>query len=260
MRHSLIAAAVAAAALLTASAMAAPSGDTCTYTAGATGTYTVTIATSAGSQQSTIGFNAPGLTIKNISISGKNGNFTTQGLPPGTSAAWASDEPLTGSVSASLTVTGSPTGKIGIVPSTARATPATTADPTTVYDAVSCTSTGTPSVQTVSFSVTPHAVWNAAKHGWLVVVKVPTGGVVSAVQPKASTLQPMPASIAPHPLVQVHRVSTIGGRSVTLTVKPTSKGQASLASAGVLHVKLLVTFDAEDGREGHKTLSLTLRK
>jgi hypothetical protein len=262
--------------VLAATAVAAPSGDSCAYTSTSSGTaYTVNVVTGAGVQQYGFAFGAPGLTIQNISIAGKNGNFTTANLPPNTSGAFASDAATTGTVSATLTVTGKATGPIVIVPSAtaSSATPTTTTPTTTTtaqtwYDAVTCKEATSPTATTqgivvkksVSFVVTPRAVWKAAKHGWLLSVKVPTGGIVSAIQPKATTLQAKPASIAPHPLVTVHRVSTAAARLVTLTLKPTTLGQSTLLKTAVLHVKLLVTFDAKDGREGHKTISLTLRR
>ena len=54
----------------------APSGDTCTFTGSGT-TYTVNIVSGAGVQQYGVAFGAPGLTITNIGISGRNGNFQT---------------------------------------------------------------------------------------------------------------------------------------------------------------------------------------
>jgi hypothetical protein len=284
-RLLLITAAVAAAAVFAATALAVPSGDTCTFLSATNGTeYTVNIVTGAGIQQYGFAFHAPGLTIKNVSVSGRNGTFSTSsGLPPGATGGnwggWTSDESMNGTVSATLTVTGKATGPIEIVPSGTRATPATTtttgtttttttAAPPAFYDTVTCkesssssaTTSGTVVKRAVAFSVASRAVWNAAKHGWLLSVRVPTAGLVSAVQPVATTAQPQPAQVAPHPLVQVRRVQARSAGSVTLTIKPTPRGQAALSKAGKLHVSLRVTFDASGGREGHKTISLTLRK
>jgi hypothetical protein len=256
MKLTLITAAVAAAAVLAATAVAAPSGDTCTYTSSANGTYTLTIVTGAGIQHNGFAFHAPGLTIKTVGIPGRNGNAGLSSMPPGATgnwAGWTSDESLTGYVNATLTVDGNATGPVVVEPF------ASPPSSTLVwYDAVTCQ--GSLGAQTVSFFVKPNATWSATKHGWLLAVTVPTGGTVSAEQPVPTTAKPVPTTISPHALVQVHRVSTAAGRAVTLTVKATSRGQAELAKTGVLHVKLNVTFDAKDGREGHKTISLTLRK
>jgi len=47
---------------------------------------------------------------------------------------------------------------------------------------------------------------------------------------------------------------------VTLLLKATPQGERVLASKAVLAVKLTVTVDSKDGREAHKTISLSLRK
>jgi hypothetical protein len=47
---------------------------------------------------------------------------------------------------------------------------------------------------------------------------------------------------------------------VTLLVRATPQGQGALDAQGLLKVKMTVTVDSKDGREAHKTVSLTLRK
>ena len=47
---------------------------------------------------------------------------------------------------------------------------------------------------------------------------------------------------------------------MTLLIKATPQGAAVLTAKGVLAVKLAITVDTRDGREAHKTVSLTLRK
>src|SRR3954451_2139968 len=105
-------------------ASAVPSGDTCTYTPSSTGSqYTVNIVTGAGIAQYGYAFGTPGMTLSNIRVSGRNGNYTTQKLPPGTNGAWLSDEQLTGTGDASLQVSGKLTGGINIIPSGTRYSP-----------------------------------------------------------------------------------------------------------------------------------------
>ena len=224
---------------------AVSSGDTCTYSANGT-TYTVNILTGSGVQQYGFAFGTPGLTLTNIGISGQNGNFTTAKLPSNTSGAWVSDAPLTGNVVATLTGTGSTTGPVVIVPSAA--------SQSTYFDAVTCAaaSNATP---TLSFTIASRMTYSAAARGWHLVVTIPVAGTVSAKQPLSASI-----SVRPKPLVQVKRESLNSGGKVTLLVKTTPQGQAVLDGKRVLKTKLAVTFDSRDGREAHKTVSLTLRK
>jgi hypothetical protein len=61
-------------------------------------------------------------------------------------------------------------------------------------------------------------------------------------------------------LVQAKQRGIKSQGKVTLTLKPTPKGLTMLTAQKMIKVKLMVTVDAADGREGHKTVSLTLRK
>jgi hypothetical protein len=232
-------------AVLAGSAQAAPSGDTCKYTVSGT-TTTVSVVTGSGIQQFGFAFGAPGLTITNIGISGQNGMYTASKLPANTSGAWISDAPLTGTVSATLTGSGTPTGPVVIVPSAATQS--------SYFDPVTC-SAGTPPLGIVSFTVAAGATYSATAHGWHLVVTIPVAGTVSAKQPLVKTIK-----VRPRPLVQVKREALASGGKVTLLVTATPRGQAVLNAQHVLRVKLMVTFDAQDGREGHKTISLALRK
>jgi len=253
-------AAVLAAVAGTASAVT--SGDTCSYTPSSTGTqYTVNIVTGGGIAQYGYAFTTPGLTLSNISISGRNGNYTTQNLPSGTNGAWLSDEQLTGNVNASLQVAGKLSGGITIVPSGTRYTPTPTptsggaAQDGTVqwYDAVACTLRAA-SGQTLSFAM-GRPTWSTSSRGWHLGVKVGMAGKVSA---KQIILQS--ENQISHPSVIVKQRAIKSGGTVMLTLKPTDKGLRGLTLHHFLKVKLLVTFDAADGREAHKTISLTLRK
>jgi hypothetical protein len=157
-----------------------------------------------------------------------------------------SDAPLTGTVSATLTGNGRPTGPIVVVPSES-------AQPS-YFDPVTC-SAAAPPKGIVSFTVASRATYSPAAHGWHLVVTIPVAGSVSAKQPLAKTIK-----VRPNPLVQVKREALNSRGKVTLLLKATPHGQAVLNAQHVLRFKLLVTFDAHDGREGHKTISLSLRK
>jgi hypothetical protein len=226
-------------------AQAAPSGDTCTYTVSGT-TTTVSVVTGSGIQQFGFAFNAPGLTITNIGVSGQNGMYTTSKLPANTSGAWISDAPLTGTVSASLTGSGSPTGPVVIVPSAATQS--------SYFDPVTC-SAGAPAEKIISFTVAHTASYSRAAGGWHLVVTIPVAGTVSAKQPLATSIK-----VKPKPVVLVKRETLNSGGKVTLLVKATPRGQAMLAAQGVLKIRLTITVDSRDGREAHKTISLSLRK
>ena len=64
----------------------------------------------------------------------------------------------------------------------------------------------------------------------------------------------------PKPLVQAKREALNTRGKVTLLLRATPQGQAALDAQGALKVKVTVTVDSKDGREAHKTVSLTLRK
>jgi hypothetical protein len=249
-----IAACLAAAGVLAGTGAArsqVPSGDTCTYSANGA-SYTVNIVTGSGVQQYGFAFGAPGLTVTNVGISGQNGNFTTAKLPANTGGAWISDTPLTGSVVATLTGSGSTTGPVVVVPSAAAQA--------SYFDDVTCaaatsTYTGGQKTKALSFTVASRAIYSAAAHGWHLVVTIPVAGTVSAKEPLATSI-----TVRPKPLVQTKRQSLASRGKVTLLLKATPQGQLVLASKGALAVKLTVTVDSRDGREAHKTLSLTLRK
>jgi hypothetical protein len=233
--------------------MKVPSGDTCASTpTGTSGTsYTLNIVTGAGTQQYGLAVGAPGITIQNISISGTNGNFTTSNLPANTSGAWMSDAALTGTLSATLTFTGTPTGSFMIMPAAQQGS--------SFYDTISCTATTRPLRKSISFSVTPKAVYSTKAHAWHVMVKVPTAGIVSAKQ-ALITSPNTPKTLKPKAAVTVHRVQTKTGGTVMLTLKPTTAGLATLATKSAIKLQLNIQFDAHDGQNGHKLVQLTLRK
>jgi hypothetical protein len=222
-----------------------PSGDTCTYSANGA-TYTVNIVSGGGVQQYGYAFGVPGATITNVGIAGQNGNFTTAKLPANTSGGWMSDAELTGTSSATLTLSGGGTGPVVVVPAAA--------SQASYYDPVTCAA-ASPTVKTISFAVAPSATYSKAAGGWHVVVTIPTAATVSAKQPLAKS-----ARVKPKPLVQAKREALGSRGKVMLLVKATPQGQAVLNAKHVLKVRLTVTVDSKDGREAHKTVTLSLRK
>jgi hypothetical protein len=239
--------------MVTAAAQAAPSGDTCTYAVGTSGTNTTVTIVTGGAQQYGFAFDAPGTAIKNVSISGRNGNFTTSNLPRGSNGAWTSDDQATGTLSATLILSGKATGAIVVRPSQTRASATPTAAGT-YYDAVKCTlAKAAPTA--FAFSVNPRATYVKSVSGWHLLVTVPTAATVSA---KQAILQSPGQRV--QSLVQAKRLGIKSRGVVTLTLKPTPKGLAMLTSQKVIKVKMMVTVDAADGRQSHKTVSLALRK
>jgi hypothetical protein len=244
-----LAIALAAAAFLAPAATAhttAVSGDTCTYS-GNNSTYTVNIVSGAGAQQTGFAFGGNGLTISNVSVSGKNGNYTTTNLPANTTAGWSSDEQLTGSVAATLTVSGSLTGNIVIVPTGG-----------TAYNAVTCALRTNPAKAALSIHVKAPLYVKTAR-AWHMLVSVPVAGTLSAVQPLATNITPI-KQLKAKALVQTHSIGTKTGGMLTLTLRPTSSGSTVLATKSVIKVKLRVTFNAMDGRTAQKTVSIALRR
>jgi hypothetical protein len=222
----------------------APSGDTCTYSANG-GTYTVNIVAGGGVQQFGYAFGLPGATITNVGIAGQNGSFTTAKLPPNTTGAWISDAQLTGTSSATLTVTGAGSGPVVVVPAAAAQA--------SYYDPVTCAATVTE--KPLAFTVGSRVTYSKAAGGWHLVVTIPAAGTVSAKQPLATS-----GKVKPKPLVQAKREALNSRGKVTLLLKATPQGQAALNAQHVLNVRVTVTVDTKDGREAHKTVSLSLRK
>ena len=224
-----------------------PSGDTCAFS-GTANQYTVSVKVAAGSQQSGLAFGAPGLTISNISISGNNGTMSTSGLPPNTTAAWTSDAALTGTVAATLTVSGTATGPFIVVPSDA-------SQQGSFMDAVTCSS-AVPVTKAVPIAVSSRATYSAKVKAWRLLVIVPSKGHISAAQPHA----PNTALRIFQPVVEVRDFATKSGGHFALTLRPTPHGSALLRAKGSVTINLRVTFNAANGRTAHQTVTLTLRK
>ncbi|HEY3921558.1 MAG TPA: hypothetical protein VGL76_05530 [Gaiellaceae bacterium] len=227
------------------------SGDTCTYNGSGT-TYTVNIVSGPGVQQYGFAVSAPGVTIGNISVPGRNGNFGTSSTPPGSNGnwgGWTSDEALTGSIVATVTVSGTPTGKFTILPE---------GQNSATFDEVTCSLHLNPAKPTIDIKVSK-VKYVATAHGWHLMIKVPVAGTLSAVQPLATNITPI-KQLKAKALVQTHSIGTKTGGMLTLTLRPTSSGSTVLATKSVIKVKLRVTFNAMDGRTAQKTVSIALRR
>lgn len=267
--------ALAAAALLVAPAGArvqTASGDVCTASGSGT-QVTLHITIPPGQQQYGFAFRTSGASIRNASIPGTNGSFSTatETLAPNTSAGWFSDAPLPGSSVVTLTTSG-PAKSITIVPSvnatrvnggstpaTGQTAPSSSSAPT-FLDPVTCTASSAAPARTATFTVDPRAIYSPAAKAWRLVVRIPGPGTVSAAQPVPTIGTGYAKPATAKPLVQAHRMSLTTAGSVTLTLKPTSKGQTALAQRGSFRVRLRVTFDAENGASAHKSVTLRLAR
>lgn len=267
--------ALAAAASIVAPAAArvqAASGDVCTASGSGT-QVTLHITIPSGQQQYGFAFRTSGAQITNASIPGANGSFSTAAgmLAPNTSAGWFSDAPLPGSSVVTLTTSG-PAKSITIVPSvnatnvnggstpaTGQTAPSSSSTPT-FLDPVACTVSSPAPARTATFTVAPRATYSPAAKAWRLVVRIPGPGTVSAVQPVPTVGTAYATPATAKPLVQAHRMSLRSAGSVTLTLKPTPKGQTALAQRGSLRLRLRVTFDAENGASAHRTLTVTLAR
>jgi hypothetical protein len=251
-----------AAALLIAPAGARPqaaSGDTCTVSGSGT-QVTLHVNIPAGQQQFGFAFRIDGATITNGSIPGANGNFSTtaEALAPNTTAAWVSDAPLPGSSVVTLTTSGT-AKSITIVPSV-NASGVNSGSAPVFLDPVTCTRSSAVPAGTAIFSVAPRATYSPAAKAWHLVVAIPGPGTVSAVQPVPTVGTGYAKAATAKPLVQTRRMTLNTGGKVTLTLRPTSKGQTALAQNGSFKVQLRVTFDAQNGTSAHRTVSVTLAR
>lgn len=247
------------------------SGDTCTAS-GNGSQYTLRINIPGGGQQQ-YGFavRADGGTVTNISIPGANGNFSTAvaSLAPNTTAGWFSDAPLPANAVVTIATSGT-LKSLTIVPSfnasavNGGSTPATgQTQPTTgapsFLDPVTCTMSATAPARTASLTVAPRATWSSSSRAWKLAVTVPNAGIVSAKQLMWTSTGAYGTGVVAKPFVQAHRVSAKAPGSVTLTLKPTPRGQAALETSGSFTVPLQVTFDAGSGKAAHRNVTLTLR-
>jgi len=265
-----VVAAAATLALPAGARMQAASGDVCTASGSGT-QYTLHLVIPTGVQQYGFAVRATGGTVTNIGIPGANGNFSTAvaSLAPNTTAGWFSDAPLPAESTATITTSGA-LKSLAIVPSfnasavNGGSTPATgETQPNngapSFFDAVTCTLGAGVATQTATFTIGPKATYSAKLRAWQLPVKVSGPGIVSAVQLVPTAGGAYANSTTAKPLVQVRRVSTKSGGSVTLTLKPTSTGQAALEAKGMFKVTLRVTYNAESGASAKKNVTLTLR-
>lgn len=233
---------------------AVPSGDTCTATKSGT-SYSIQVNGTASAQQVGLAFGAPGVTITNVVIPGSNGQFTTQGLPAGTSGAWVAENPLPGAPIATLTVTGTATGAFVIA-----------AKPTVAgawSDLVTCAAgSSAPPVSTpkATVSVNPKLVYVPSKKLWQLKVKISTAGVVGGVQ--LVPTHGSPTSSKPKTAksgFQTHRVARAAG-TVTLLFHATATGVQTLAKDGKATIRFQLSFTPTGGGTVTKLVSLTFRR
>lgn len=231
--------------------MQAQSGDTCTAT-GAGAAYTLQITVPSGPQEYGFAFGAPGATVTNAVVSGTNGSFTTLNLPPGTTGAWISDTPLTGVPDASLTVSGTATGSLTIVPAGSATQP-------TYFSPVTCTFAKAAQASN-AFTVARQVAYVRAARVWHLTVTIPGAGTVSAQQLEPTIGTGSAKTVTAKSLVQSRKLTLKSAGKVTLTLRPTATGQVDLRKSGSIRVKLNVTFDPKSGKAASKLLDLRLER
>jgi hypothetical protein len=242
--------------VVSAFAVAGPAGagtqslDTCKVT-GSGSTYTVRISVEAGSEQYGFAFGAGGASVANAVIPGNNGSFSTQNLATNTTGAWISDTALTGNVVATLTVSGTPSAPFTVVPAGAAQA--------MYFDPVTCSS-GTVASPAAALTVASHAVYRSSAGTWRLAVTLPGAGRVTALQLEPTVGTATAKSHTAKPLVKSNTVAAHSRGKYTLTLRATSDGLAALKAHGTMKVELHVVFDAQSGKSGVKTLSLTLRR
>jgi hypothetical protein len=62
------------------------------------------------------------------------------------------------------------------------------------------------------------------------------------------------------PLVTTHVLALKSAGKVTLTLRPTARGEKTLVASGSLHVRLVVVFDPKGGKSASKVVLLTLTR
>jgi hypothetical protein len=265
MRRLLIpvfAASIAAAALGTTASggSLAASGDTCTATGNGT-SYTLNISIPSGSpQQYGFAFGAGGVSVTNVNIGGTQGTFSSVNLPSGSTGAWTTLTPiLPGSAVASLTTSSAVNGSFSVMPAASAQSSDQSALPS-YLDAVSCAISGSGLVPSNVFSVKKTVDYVAKSHVWHLAVTIPGPGTVSAVETRPTVGTGYAPSITVGSLVQAKNHGLKSGGTVTLVLRTTSPGLATLARTGSLKVRLDITFNPKDGKSASKILTLTLRK
>ncbi len=233
---------------------ATPSGDICTATGGGTA-YTLSIALGASSApQSSFAVGASARHVTNITGSGQTGQYGSTGLPPNTTGELTMGNPAVPGESTSLAVTtsGPVSTQFTLVPQSS--------PPGTYFAPVTCPLEANTASKNVSFTVNAHPVYSAAAKRWHLIVAIPGAGTVSAKEPEPTVGTAGSASVTAPSLVVAKRVGLKTAGKVTLSLRATPIGQTRLASAGVLTVKLAVTYDPTGGKSATKLLHLTLRK
>jgi hypothetical protein len=247
---------VASAAALVPASSAAPSGDTCTVSGGGT-KYTVLISLPPNApEQGGFAFGVDGAAITKLSIAGTAGGgggsapagFTTQNLPPKTSAGWNLNGPAAvpgASITASLTTSAAATGSFTVVPANAQRT--------AYYDPIACQfPKGTPTPSN-KFTVQRAFTYDAAGSAWHFAVVVPGPGALNVSQRK---VRPSDTTAL---MVRTSRVSVSRAGMVALALKPTAAGKAALAKSGSIKLNLTIEFSPKNGKPANRLLAVTLK-
>jgi hypothetical protein len=231
---------------------AVPSGDTCTAVGQGT-SYTVNVnVASTGSHQYGFALGASGGAVQGITVTEIEGSFLTSGLPSGSTGTWITTSPLSsGSVGLSV-ITSAPVTSFSVRPAAA-------ASPATYLDPIQCAVTPAPT-PTATLTVDRHAAYDAAAKAWRLTVTIGRGGVVSAKQPEPTVGTGGSKSTTPTPLVQARRIALKTAGKVTLTLRPTSRGESMLAKSGSIRAKLAVTYFPTGGKAATRVVSLVLTK
>jgi hypothetical protein len=228
-------------------------GDSCVATGNGTAyTLNITIPSTAP-QQFGFAFGARGTAVTNAVVPGTQGTFSTQRLPSGSSGAWISETPLQpGSATASLTTTGPVQGAFTVMPASA-STP-------TYFEGVPCTMAAGTSMPSTAFSVDRHAIYVPSSRAWHLGVRISGAGTVHASVPEPTVGVGSVMKKTVMPLVESRSIALRSAGKVTLTLRPTARGQKTLAGSGALYVRLEVVFDPRGGKSATKLVSLTLTK
>ena len=109
-----------------------------------------------------------------------------------------------------------------------------------------------------SFTVDRHATFVSARHVWHLTVTIPGAGVVHAANPVPSVGLGSVMKRTTMPLIESGKVGLKSAGKVTLTLRPTPRGEKALAASGSLHVRLEIVYDPTGGKSASKLFSFKL--
>jgi len=230
-----------------------PSGDTCTATGSGTSFALNLTVPTKGPAQGGFAFGASGVTVTNIEIAGNVGTLSTQNLPVNTTGEWLLTSPAAagGSFTAILTTSGPVTGPFTVVAANSSAS--------TFTDPFLCAlATGNP-LPSNAFNVNQHIVYDSPARAWHLVVTVHGPGAVSALQLVSTNAGAGSKAVVAKSLVQARQVVATSAGKFTLTLRPTTTGNATLKATGSIKLKLNVTFSPKGGKPASRVINMTLR-